>query len=138
MRYKTFLYFSLSYSDLVLPIHCRCRGLLLHPITFRNSVRLLLTRVRPVAETAHNAHKRQTSLPSGRIRNRNPSKRAAADLYLKRCSHQDQPLVKNISLRITIFRDVTPSYFVLYRVPVVWYSKELKYDTVDSCRIICY
>jgi hypothetical protein len=63
---SSFLYFSLSQSDLYLPTylptHCRCRGLLLHLITLSDkhihththahSVGPLWTRYRPVAETS--------------------------------------------------------------------------------------
>ena len=57
--------------QLLLPAHCTYRGLLLHLITLyntdRQSVELVWTRDRPVAETAtcttHNTHKRHTSMP---------------------------------------------------------------------------
>jgi hypothetical protein len=70
------IYFSLIPSTYP-PIHCRCRGLLLHLITHKDKHaldrtlgRTPWTRDRPVAEastyTTHNIHKRQTSmLPAG-------------------------------------------------------------------------
>ena len=56
----------------LLPIHFRCRGLLLHLITLSDKLdRTPWTRVRPVAEAStckiHNIHKRQTSMPPARF-----------------------------------------------------------------------
>jgi len=77
-----------------LPVRCRCRGLLLCLITINDthtnahaqSVPLLWTRVRPVAETitftTHNIHKRQAPMPSAGFEH-NPSKRAAADIRVR-------------------------------------------------------
>jgi hypothetical protein len=58
MRNSFFLSSFLSQSDLFLPTHCRCRGSLLHLITFNDthSVGLLWTRDRPVAETSTSQH----------------------------------------------------------------------------------
>jgi hypothetical protein len=81
-----------------LPTHCRCRGLLQHLITFNDtqtdihththisthSVGLPSAKDRPVAETYDNTQHLQTDkhpCPGG-IRTRNPSKRAAAYIYL--------------------------------------------------------
>ena len=56
---QVFLPLFISYSDLFLPTHCRCRRLLLHLITLKkhthtptheHSVVLLWTRDRPFAE----------------------------------------------------------------------------------------
>ena len=68
-RNKTFF---LSYSDLFLPIHCRCRRLLLHVITLNDTHTHIPGRTpldegsahrRHVYLTTHNIHKRQTSMP---------------------------------------------------------------------------
>jgi hypothetical protein len=72
----------LSYSDLFLPTHCRCRGLLLHLITLndKNSVGLLWTSDRPVP-CDNTQHSQETDIYApGGCRNRNPSKQGAADL----------------------------------------------------------
>jgi hypothetical protein len=57
----------LSKSDLCLPTHCTCRGLLLPLITLSDtlshSVWLLWTRDRPVTEPTHHNHKRQKLVP---------------------------------------------------------------------------
>jgi hypothetical protein len=64
-----FLSFFLSPSLFYLLVHSRCRGCLFHLITLRHtpqSVGLLWTRDRPVAETSTWQHKhctRQTSMP---------------------------------------------------------------------------
>jgi hypothetical protein len=62
-----FLYFLVG---LLLPTHCRCRGLLLHLITLNDTYKFSRTpwkRNRPVAEgsacTTHNIHERQISMP---------------------------------------------------------------------------
>jgi hypothetical protein len=84
-----------SHSLFSLLIHSRCREFLwfFHLITLRHtpqSVGLLWTRDRPVAETSTWQHKhctRQTSMPPGGIRTHDPSKRSAADVRLRRRRH---------------------------------------------------
>jgi hypothetical protein len=44
--------------------------------------------------TTHNTHKRQTSMPPGGIRTRNPRKRTAADPRLRPHSHWDRLLLQ--------------------------------------------
>jgi len=71
-----------------------------------NSVGPLWTSDQPDAETStlteHNIHKRQKSLPPGRIRTHDPSKRAAADPRLRPRGHWDRRR-KYQSLRIYVF-----------------------------------
>ena len=87
----------ISYSPPVAQQPLVGRGLLiieasqLHPDTPR-SVGLLWTSYQSVAETSTSQH---TALKtdvhaSGRIRNRNPSKQAAADPRLRPCGHWDR------------------------------------------------
>ena len=96
VHYRFFLY-----SDLFLPAHVRCRGLLLDLITLddtrmhahtHTSVRLLWTNDRPVADlslTAHNNHKRHIHAPGG-IRIHDSRKSTAADPRLRPRGYQDR------------------------------------------------
>jgi hypothetical protein len=71
----------------LLPIDCRSGGFLLHLITLTNtkSVRLLWTKDRPVAEIPTWQHSQEIYIHAhGKIRARNPSKRATADHALDR------------------------------------------------------
>ena len=47
-------------------------------------------RPRDLCLTTHNTHNRKTSMPHGGIRTHNPSRRAAADLRLRRRGHWDR------------------------------------------------
>jgi hypothetical protein len=71
--------FLSSYSDLCLPNHCRCRGLLLHLVTLKDTLgRTLLeegsARRRELYLTTHNTYKRQTSML---LRDSNPQSQQA-------------------------------------------------------------
>jgi hypothetical protein len=86
-----------SPSLFYLLVHSRCRGFLwFHLITLRHapqSVGVLWTRDRPVAETStwQHKHSQQTNIhAAGGIRTRNPSKRSAADLRLRPRGHWDR------------------------------------------------
>jgi hypothetical protein len=75
-----------------------------HLITLRHttqSVGLLWTRDRPVAETSTWQHKhctRQTSIPPGGIRTHNTSKRSTADPRLRPRGHWARPLVHILNI----------------------------------------
>ena len=79
---------------LLLSTNCRCRGLSLHLITLNHthtntqSVGFLWANDRPFAEASirkkHNNHKIQISMHHSGIRNRNSSRRVAADLRLRK------------------------------------------------------
>jgi hypothetical protein len=96
----------------LIPTHCWCRGLLLHPITVgdthtsthtnthihflslcvcRTPLDEVPARRRDLYLTTYNIHNRQTSMPPGGIRTSNPSKRVAADTGLRPRSHRDRP-----------------------------------------------
>jgi len=69
-KYDSITRTPLSYSDLFLPTHCRCRGLLLHLITLSGTHILSRTpldewsvRHRDLYLPTHNSHKRQSSMP---------------------------------------------------------------------------
>jgi hypothetical protein len=83
-----------SPSLFYLLVHSRCRGFLwFHLITLKHtpqSVELLWTRDRPVAETStgQHEHSQETDIHAlGGIRTHDPSKRSAADLRLRRRGH---------------------------------------------------
>jgi len=81
-----------------LPPTCfRCRWLLVQLITLSDTCTLGTTpldersaRFRYLCLTKYNIHKRQTSVPPGGIRTRNPSKRATADRRLGPHRSQDR------------------------------------------------
>jgi hypothetical protein len=92
------LSFFLSPSLFYLLVHSRCRGFLwFHLITIKHtpqSVGLLWTRDRPVAETStwQHKHSQQTNIHDpGGIRNHDPWKRSPADLRLRPRGHWDRP-----------------------------------------------
>ena len=91
----------------LLPTRGRCRGLLLHMITFSDTRththtfgRTPLTRDRPVVETStwrHTTFKGDSHAPA-HIRTRNPSKRTAADPRLKPRGQWDKLVFKTWGL----------------------------------------
>ena len=91
-----------SYSDLILPTHCRCRGLLLHLITanhththtfthYNSSGRGIALSQRPLTDYTQQPQKTNTHTPWG-IRTRNTSKRETADPRIRPRGHQDRPI----------------------------------------------
>jgi hypothetical protein len=122
-----FLSFFLSF--LVWPLlhtHCTCRGLLLHLITLNDThahtVRLLWTRDQPTQRPLPNntQHSQETNIHAPvRIRIRNPSKRATADLRLRPRGHWDR---------------LTPFHALLYATKVyIIVSKQALKESVCVC-----
>jgi hypothetical protein len=68
----------LSYYDLCLPTHCRCRGILLHLITLSD---------RNTHTQGHNAHTRQTSTPMAEFEPANPGSALAQTYALRSRDH---------------------------------------------------
>jgi hypothetical protein len=96
-RYN-FLSFFLSLVWALLPTHCRCRGLLLHLISFNDththtrldsSGREISPTQRPLPDNTQHSQETNIHAPAG-IQMGNPSKRAAAGLRLRPRRHRDR------------------------------------------------
>ena len=91
---ETYIFYGTTAPSGPRPVHCRGFTITLRHTTLgRTPLDEWSARRRDLYLTTNNTHKRQTSMPPGGIRTRNPSKRAAAVPRLRPRGHFDRPFL---------------------------------------------
>ena len=94
-RISSFLINSSFLVWFLQPVHCGSRGLMIYLIILRRTIfgrtprDEWSARRRDLYLTTHETHNRQTSIPPGAIRTRNPSKPTGSDRRLRPRGHWD-------------------------------------------------